>query len=482
MSEAIKHPEKVYGAILAKEGAGIAFHTDIKYDLPHLKDAFNRAANGEEVVDNNLTDELVGGKTGLTRSNPVDDVKHDYGPDFEPVLRLIQTRAVVRSLTPEENQALETGIKDLAKKTGVNESFLRYELDDDEKTLHKKEANLDDKFGNSCSVLNHDIGEELKRRVRLGSLPADEDQKLRQNLSQYALQNNLSQEQVDAHVADFEKLVKDTDSSNLSDALNAESRLMNRVLKTDGTYYGANDDKTEDYLAIPRFEMDELNRYRAVPFNTKDLPHRVPYFTIQQSEFLTALHEAEHATALAGRHPVVPDDYPEELKEQAHEIDADGPVIKFLNDTGDQKGKDYWLQWRNVDSFADGLSDNFDHDTATFLRVLEKTGRQIDLAEFRKEKSDLMDKLNERLDSEKAKTGDIMGAVNDLLKEDRRHPEKNLLSPLQRAEAEQYIEDAKALGFKANSHYPRPPEEEAEAPEPKKQEPAPAPAATIPSV
>jgi len=454
MAEAVKHPEKVYGGILAQNGAGINVNTDIHYNFPQLRDDFQRAANSEDVVDSHLTDELVGNKTNLYRSDPTDPTPYNFRPDIEPLVLLTARRAVLGPLTAEETKKLDDGIKDLSAKTGLKEDLIRLRLADVEKDLREDSESLLGKFGTVGSPMEREIAGSLIKQVRGVDLSPEEQGKLDQDLKSYAADNHLNAADLQQKIDAFKAKVEESDNSDLDSSTNRLNSTAVSVRKSDGSYYLA-EGLPEDNLTIAKYSEDEVNRFRVMGFSSDDLPNRVPPFSIEQNEFITALHESEHAMGVAGRHPVVPKGYDANLVPQAREIDADAAVIKFLNDAGEKKDKDYYLQYRNVASFADGLSGDFDHDTSTFLRVLEKTGQQIDLAQFRDQKKDLMDKINARLDSKNAKTGDIMGAVRDVLSDDKDHPEKKLLTPLQRAEAQQYIEDAKALGFKANSHYPK---------------------------
>jgi hypothetical protein len=456
MGEAVKHPEKVYGGLLARPGAMINVESDIHMDIPHLRDLFNRAGRGENVVTNDLTNELIGGKTRLYRGDPDDKTAYDFSADIKPLMELAQLKSQ-GPLTEDETKQFEEAVKNVSQKTGLTDNYVRISADNFEKALRNDDQGLFASFGiNPGDAAGKKLGEEIARRTRNGGLTPGEEAKLQQDLQVYAARNNIGAVDMHNKIILYEDRVRTNDKKKFDGAVSGVNSTA--VDTKNGLYaYYPLENGAEDNLEIPKFKMDEINRFKALAFDEKDLPRRVPPFSIEQTEFLFALHESEHGMAMAGRHPVFADGFSPNLKDQALEIDADSAVIKYLSDSGDKYGKEYWLKLRNVQSVADGLSGNYDHDTATFLRVLDKTGKQIDLAQFRQQKEGLVNKIGERIDREKAKTGDIMGAVRDLLKEDKEHPEKNLLTPVQRAEAEQYLDDARELGFRPNSNYPRPP-------------------------
>lgn len=464
MPQTPQQPDDPYKSILAQPGEGLSVRPDINLGLPKVREAFQRAAQGKDVVNRDLTDALVGSKTSLNRSNFSDTSDYDFTSGLTPMMRLSQLRSQ-RPLTQDENKQLEKEIKHEAKETGLKEDFIRSRLAVNEAKAKESDKKLSEDFGFGYDKpLEHQIGEDLIKRVH-GTLSPAENARLEQNIRQYQTDNKFTPDAMQSVVESFEKRVRDKDQENLDDSIKDVNVAAVEFKKGPGAAY------EDDFFNVGRFSAN----YNAFGFTAKDPPGRPPPLTKEQSEFIVALHESEHAMAIAGRNPIFKDDYKEYLKQQAREIDADSAIVKFLNDAGEKDAKNYYLQSRNVTSYMDGLAGDFDHDTSTFLRVQENTGQQIDLDKFRSEKQGLVRQIANRFEPSTKindlKVGDVMGAVQDVLKDDREHPEKNLLTPLQKAEAEQYLADADALGFKANPNYPKPPAQ----PDPSVPQPPPSP-------
>jgi hypothetical protein len=216
----------------------------------------------------------------------------------------------------------------------------------------------------------------------------------------------------------------------------------------------------EGHIVVPQFDAStDFGKFGAWYVLTGDPPKRPPPFAPELGIFLIALHESEHERRKGEK--IAPDGVTDEAHEQAGEIDADNAILRFLDDAHEPQAKEYWLQSREVRSFVDGLKvDNLGHDTATFLRVYEKTGREIDLVAFDREKRGLLAMIKARMDTgekDNIKVANIMGAVGDILAgDDRQADAAKKLSPAQRAEAESFMQDAAAMGYEANPHYPAP--------------------------
>jgi hypothetical protein len=268
------------------------------------------------------------------------------------------------------------------------------------------------------------------------------------------MREGLSDEKMSELVTSFEKRVKESDANNEIDVANRLSDFAKGIKTTFGEYIPS--DCKEDNIVVPHHRPEVTSALLAMGFRQDDLPSKAPPMTVEQIEFLTALHEAEHATQRDDRHPVAKPDYPGQLVSQAIETDADTAVMKVLDDIHCDKAKEYWLQWRNVDSFADGMSGDDSHDTATFLRVMESTGQQIDLEKFQREKGELVDKIRCKFPAVftiPVKTGDIMKAAADMIEDNDKYGFAAPLSPFQKAELQQYLDDAKALGFTPTEGY-----------------------------
>ncbi len=259
-------------------------------------------------------------------------------------------------------------------------------------------------------------------------------------------------------------------AQTLSDSFNQE--LISLKTSTGGLVY--------QRIFLPHYESNE-SAQRNHPFlaDLHDPPPEKFPASKEMLELLAAFHESEHMASK--NHGETASGYGKWKENAADEIDADLAFTTFLNKNGFHALTDRMLQERMVSSFKDGLTDYSGHDTATFIRILDETGRQIDLEKFQKDKRGLMEKiavsigLHEDInirkvlaeekppDKQYPKTVDIMGAVKDILKEDNEQKElqnsgkvfarDKILSPVQRAEAESFLRDAEALGYVANADY-----------------------------
>ncbi len=103
---------------------------------------------------------------------------------------------------------------------------------------------------------------------------------------------------------------------------------------------------------------------------------------------MIALHEAEHITQAKNRKAPFGESYPELSRTYVYEIDADYAALQAL--PPEDPIRDYWMQARQVISFSKNFSSpfgmEFDHDTATPIRIFEATGMLIDLRAFQEEK------------------------------------------------------------------------------------------------
>lgn len=193
----------------------------------------------------------------------------------------------------------------------------------------------------------------------------------------------------------------------------------------------------------------------------KELAPKIPAsLSPELFDFLVALHEAEHLKQKD--HPVFRNGTRPDLKMLADEIDADMAAVNYLNGTGEKEVKDFYLAYRNVDSFAR----NGPHGTANFIRLLEETGKQIDLEKFSTENAILKSRIFNLMNQNPDFLGDknkLMGATEFLLKSHFEETERqangfppddgNLLSVVQIAECQSFLKDAAALGYTADRKF-----------------------------
>lgn len=466
MAEATQNPRQVYEKVLLPPGQGLNIRPDVNLDAVKMRDAFTRAARGQDVVTTDLINGLTGGVTKLYRSDPDDKTDVDYKDTIRPVIQLVQTGAN-RPLSVAEARQLDENIQKMATGTGMTESYVRSQVQILDANMRTMNQALIDQAGVG-GAHKSEISTSLMKQVRGIPLSSDENAALDRNMKAWSAETGRSQADLQPDIDNFKLTVRTADATALETVTNAQNNAANALHRVPAGLYLEAPTLPEDHIVVSQLkpQAQDVAALKAIGWDDDDLPAKKPPFTTEQSQFLFALHESEHAMNKPGRSPVVPEGYDPKLTAQAKEIDADTAVMKFLNDTDDKAGKEYFLQMRNVQSFKDALGSqgNYDHDTSTFLRVQDQTGQQIDLAKYSAEKTGLMAEVRNRLnplamDFGTVKNGDVAGVVTDILKEDQAHPERNMLTPLQRAEARQYLEDAKAVGYEVNPNYPKPSKE-----------------------
>jgi hypothetical protein len=451
------------------EARRIDSETNIRFMVPEMRKHFKDAAKGKDVVSQDLLNGLTGRNPDLYRSYPNAPV--NYSPaDVNPLIETLRWQKSLDVLTEQQQNELDQNFKNLAEKTGLDESLLRKELNkarDYEGSLNSHLYVILGRNQDAYSDIEK-ISELVKKRAREGTLTAEDKAQLDRNLDLYSRKYNIPASELSAHIRTFEDDVKTSDSKLLLSVIQGVEEI--RVDR--GT-------AAESVLMVPDYARGYNALLYAAGLDIEDSPNKKPPGTADQWEFLTALHEAEHHTGL--QNEKMPANLIGSGATHAREIDADRAVMKALDDMNEPAMKKYWLQRGQIYSFKHGPEENFHHDTSTFLRVEEETRRttgvaqQIDITAFREQKAALVQRVHARLqDPEKASYKDYMGAVKDLLREDAAEADpKKKLTPVQRAEAESFLEDAAAIGYKANPNYPKAP--------PKAEPPAFVPSAMVPA-
>ncbi|HTK84973.1 MAG TPA: hypothetical protein VL625_07800, partial [Patescibacteria group bacterium] len=400
----------------------------------------------------------------LYRSDPDDKSDVDYKDAIRPVIQMVQTGAN-RPLTVTEVRQLDENIQKMAASTGMTESYVRSQAQIFDQNMRTMNQVLIEKAGVG-GTRTQEISTAIMKQTRGIPMSSEEKSALERDLKVWAQETGRSMADLQPDISRFQLTVRTADSVALATATAAQNIAANSLHRGPSGLYLEAPTLAEDHIVVSQLkpQPQDTGALKAIGWDDDDLPSKKSPFTVEQAQFLFALHESEHAMNKPGRSPVVPDGYDPKLTAQAKEIDADTAILKFLNDTGDKAGKEYFLQMRNVNSFKDALvgnNPNSDHDSATFLRVQDQTGQQIDLAKYATQKAGLIAEIRDRLNPVAmefgtVKNSDIAGAVSDVLKDDQAHPERNMLTPLQRAEARQYLEDIKAVGYEVNPNYPKP--------------------------
>lgn len=276
-------------------------------------------------------------------------------------------------------------------------------------------------------------------------------------------------------------LQEDEKNATLEDASTIIGLHMNAVIldhkQRTGTVVVMSD--KDLYLILSRFKTQDAFLQVGPVGDQNDPPSKAPPFSKEIWEFMQAMHESEHAASHAEKKvPVVGD---KNLNFLAEEIDADMAMLNFLKENNMDEGIEYLLQIRMNNSFKIGFRQIFEHDTASFLRIYEHSGQQLDLEKFVNEKKDLMNRIADEMFlpedrnvrskifktmEEKGvvpKTIDLMDAVDQILGKDDFHrarrdagktyDPKQILTDMQRAEAKSFMEDSAALGYMKSADY-----------------------------
>jgi hypothetical protein len=480
---------------VTNEAEKIDSRVDIHYAAPDMRKHFGDAAQGKDVVTQNLIRELT--------DNPDLNVYRSYpntpppytSADTSPIVSLL-TQEQRGGLSAEQQNELNRNFANMAEKTGLHPDRVQYAYRNHTITSNRNfevesyERNIDGKlwWEVQSSVNNHtdfskfplaqkfERGEKLtpdeiaqlekqidsyereaqtdankmspllQKRAEQGRLNPEETAQLNQQLSDFSKKYNIPADELSAKTDAYENNVQ-TQYSELNTRLSTNAGKSLEAIRTDP---GINNDSS---IVVADYPKDStIYNVPILGFSPNDLPSKTPPGTPDQWEFFTALHEAEHNTQ-------------KYLNGQGQEIDADRASLKVLDDIDEPGMKEYYLQSRQISSFKYGLQDTtiagvpFRHDSATFLRVEEATGEQIDLEAFREQKGALVSRIHSKMqeqDPAKMKYSDIMGATQDVLREDAAETDpKKKLTPVQKAEAESFLQDADAMGYNANPSYPK---------------------------
>lgn len=481
-----------YKDIVAKDrSAEIDLKTNINYRHPLVSDAASRAAAGEDVTNKELMDVLVGGPTRVFKTRTPDPAsinftakpkKSDYDDNIDAIGDLVALKIVKGTLSPQEQAELDTHIKIVSEKAGMPESLIisvnlvaENNLKNIPLTLNtidvfstKLNASSESQM-EAAKQLRVEISALLLKRITDGLNP-EETENLDQLLKDFQSNQDLTDEKLLDRVAEFE-----------TGALKRNNKFAAYTLKDTISKIQSGGSA---YLPLPTQEKNiviQENMGPTFPGFYREYSPTVQFpGTEQEKKILVSLHEGEHARQSWFKRNSngtpekqtlfhVPESDLEAVDTLAGETDGDVAVTNYLNRAiamGKPRAaeqKQWWLESRHVTSFLPknplNPDDPLDHDTATAIRYYEATkGRQIDIRLFLIEKQNLLEKIDERIDSSHRRIDPAvtMAVLQDMLVEDAKDPEKKLLSPVQKDQALMFIEDAKGLGYQPVTDYPKP--------------------------
>ena len=430
---------EVYRRIfLAKDDStNIDITTKATTGNPALRDFFSRAAQGESVLrDPGLSQAIWPEKLFIHVSKP-NGIYFDP-PSAKDFINAIRAQAGIQIDKPVNSDDIRAAVKSY---TGLSDDANAEYLTKSLLKINKLEDSLKNKFSSPyVPGLNDEIESHLIKLARGISVSEDQIKKFEENLNRYASMNAISSEEITQRIEDYKKKIISSEIeliNNFNDEFTGLKYIIGGVVS--GTS-----------IIVVGESSDSKNPQEQYAFFMGDMPAKPILGTPEQWELLFSIHEAEHLSKEEIDSDLNIDLLP-------HEIDADRAVLKVLEEMHEPYLKEYYLAARNVDSFKTDLS----HATSTFLRIEERTGFQLNLDLYLQEREQLQDRVAQKLETNylkiNPKTADVMGAVQDLLREDdaQKDPAKKL-SPIQRAEALWYLEDAQKLGFQANPNYPKP--------------------------
>jgi hypothetical protein len=454
-----------YSKFYADSDHQLDIRTKAHIDAPEIKAALPRARKGEDVVSDQELTALTGADSRVYRPDPFAPAPPSYKDDFTGLLTVIDNKVLSGKWTPADQAAQDKQIHDIAVKTGLDENQVQAMAKDYETNAAEGNKTVGDFFAHGeRTPLKVEIGDTLRKKALGQEVTPEEETKLQANLATFAKEERYAPSAVQDEINNFTDRVKNGISSRRDDTVDSYNESAQGIHNGRGeAFVYDHGPMDKNRAAVPKIESnDERARLAAWYVNPDDPPKKMPPGGKELGEFLISLHESEHISRKGD--DIAKKNLPASVREQAGEIDADKAVIQYLSNAHDKAAKDYWLQARHVDSFTSGVvSGDASHDTATFLREQEKTGKQIDIQQFEREKGDLLRRIQEKADLPaisdygRARTADVMGAVQAVLAEDKttKDPSKKL-SPMQRAEAQSFLKDAEAMGYKANKDFPKP--------------------------
>jgi hypothetical protein len=461
-------PASPFSRFYADVDHRIADTTKSNVTAPSIRADLAAAQAGTDVVSDQEFTTLTGRDTHVYRSNPLGPEAADFKHVIAPLVTMIDRKAAGGPWTPADQQAEDQQIKAVATATGLDEDHVRSMAQNYETAAKERDAHLGQGFDHvPPTPLTEAIGASLARKALNQHLSPEEEATLQTNLQQYGRENHfhpgLEQDVAQDFILNARSEVNRSHFAAIDDIQKAVAATINGH----GDAYVA-DSIERNHVEVPNIPGQGTRQTLAAWFvNPDDPPPNMPPGSKEMGEFLVSLHESEHLSRRGDQ--IAPKTLTPQAQEQAGEIDADKAVMAFLDNEHNTAAKNYWLQAREVDSFTSNVtqdtgSPDLGHDTATFLRTEQATGRQLDLDKFDTEKTNLLFRVQAKANLQatdpnygRARVADVMGAVQAVLDDDKAEKNPaNKLSPLQVSEAQQFLRDASAMGYQANPNFPRP--------------------------
>ncbi len=442
----------------------LAIQTKANVSAPEIVAAGNNARAGIDAVSNHEMTVLTGQPSSVYRSNPTSTAIPDYAGAVGTLL-LADDRDVA-SATTDNELALARQVGATAKATGLDVGQVSVMARRYKAAVAQIAITAEKGFSIPPTLPptpeSQDFGRLAVNAMLNGTAAPGDADEIKADIRKLAADSHVSEAEAAKAAGTFARNTMNAFIQTLLAVSNEFQTSTQEIHNGYGMAFTGDSVGGENYADVPKAgDAGARSLYAAWLVNPDDMPAKPPPGPKELGDFLVSLHESEHLSRKNDK--IAPATISAMAQSQAGEIDADKAVMTFLDQQHDTASKNYWLQARQVDSFAAGvMTGNLSHDTATFLRVQQATGQQLDLDKFDAAKMQLLGRLNGKAKftatgpTNRAPVADVMGAVHDVLADDKAQtdPSKKL-SPMQRAEAQSFLADAQAMGYKANPNYPK---------------------------
>lgn len=422
--------------------------------LSSVTEQFKKATQGQDVINNDFVAALMGAQTNasLSRSEPFN--KNDFSLDVIAIAILIHKRVADGLLHEDEEKNLKSRTDALVIKTRIDANLLKDYISSFEKQMKAREEELSERGYILETAEDRKISREmnllLKKSARGHMLSAEEEQKIKSSLEYIGNKLNIKSEERSEDVQSYIKLVHERDKA-MVDVFTID---LNDKIKTINSTTGLMINRAnKNHMVVPDYgAADAQKNLIALGFSANDLPKKASPFKNDELECIVAIHEAKHANQYDGNRLKLktPDGMSPRVQEMASDIDADLAIVNFLEKAGRHDLKDYWLQKRQLMSFLTFNpfhETSLGHDVAAFIEIYKKTGQQLDLEKFHKEKWDLLKQVHKNLseqDQHNVIVNEISPSVYNLVVATRKTLEQNSnLSNIQKEQARAFLEAAK---------------------------------------
>jgi hypothetical protein len=433
--------------------------TDANINHPEVAAAAERMRAGQRPLNQELITGLSPG-ANLLWTSPDQKIPQD-SPEAIAIHRLLDKKIRLNTpLSEQENNDLNKNIQDLSHNIGMDEGTLRQHLLFPEKILHlvAQEQDkttptiLDDtRYG----MFDNDMKQSLRRMALQSADPADRPE-YKELIRLNAHNLDMDPTQLDQRAREYiDAVKKDEHEKQAEIAQGALAEILQESLTDD-----ASANKLTDNVVMRKNTQDlhdQVNNVGGVK-STRMTP--------EQIEFMVAIHEAEHhKSGKLDRNPVDSDIVRDDQKLRK-EIDADMAAISAARNMNEPELADSWIRMRNIGGFTNSAPS---HDTAPYIRAIEaRDGRQLYIGHpgtvssdhvdnAYRERLELLNRIDEQMAKRyAAKPGQVMSAVEDVLKKDAAETDPNKkMSPAQVAWSKEFLQDARAEGHEPDPSYQR---------------------------